>query len=131
MSDISNPSHGDGNHKLIGKRWQLGLEQSHDVAVAESCLVKLQVTIGFVLIVDDDQLRVEDLEHAVGETGLMTWSVMTLITTFDVTRVDEIEEGRKDGQTLSPESRELLDLVLVLVHEIVHKLELELPGHHL
>ena len=57
----------------------------------------------------------------------MTWSVVTLISTLDVTRVYEIQKGREDCKALRSESRELLNFVLIPVHQVVYELQLQFP----
>jgi len=56
---------------------------------------------------------------------------MALISTFNMSRVYEIQKCREDGETLGPESWKLLYLILVLIHKVIYELELELPSDHL
>ena len=56
---------------------------------------------------------------------------MALISTLNVSRVDEIQKCREDGETLGPESWELLYLIFILIHKVIDELELELPSDHL
>jgi len=56
---------------------------------------------------------------------------MPLIPAGDLARVDEIQEGRNYGQSLSPESGKLVDSILSLVldYEAVHELKFRLPSN--
>ena len=56
---------------------------------------------------------------------------MALISTFNMSRVNEIQKGRENGETLGPESWELLYLIFVLIHKVIDEFKLELPGDHL
>ena len=95
MCNISDSGHWDRAHELVGKTWQLRFQKSDDMAVADSKsrIAILEISIVFVLIIDDHQITIAHLEHAVCESRVVIWSVVTLVTTFDLACIYEIEES--------------------------------------
>ena len=63
------------------------------MTVAESSLIHLEISISLILIIDHDKVRIQNFKHAIGKSSLMTGSVVTLISTFDVTCINEIQKS--------------------------------------
>jgi hypothetical protein len=89
------------------------------VAIAEGShgrIIVFEITVFFVLIVDDEKFGIQSFKHTVRESSGMIWSMMTRVSTMDLPSIDEIEVGCHDGKTLRSERRECLNIILILVH---------------
>lgn len=130
MSNITDLCHWNCAHELISKTWKLYLDQSNDVAIAEGshgCIIVFEITVFFVLIVYDEKFGIKSFEHTVRESSGMIGSMMTSVSTFNLSSIDEVEVGCHDGKTLSTERWECLDIILILVHQMVDEFQFGFP----